>query len=568
MTKNTKSDDKIVEEAKKRFERCKDHEATARARFIEDVKFAEGDADNQYQWEWSIRNKRLNAQGGPRPCLTINKVRQHNLQIINDERENKAQIEVRPVGDGATYEAAKIYEGICRHIEYISNAQAAYDTASWFQIYGGIGYWRVLTDYSGSQSFDQEIFIRRIGDPMSVYLDPDIQQYDGSDARFGFIFRDIPKDEFENEYPEWKDEVGDEAIQGDEGPVLSQRSDWVDKDHVRVAEYYRKTDKEDRLLQLSTGQTVLKSDLPDDVYDRPEFQAAIQAERATYRAKVEWFKVAGSHIIEREDWPGEYIPIVRVVGEETLINGQLDRKGHTRALKDSQRMLNYWSSSAAEHIALQSKAPWIGQKDAFEGLEGEWNNANNENKPYLPYNGYDENGRQVPAPERTPPPVFPQAYMQGWQSAQQDMMMASGQFQSQFGENENAKSGIAIQTRQRQGDKATYHYIDHLAQAIKGFGRILIDLIPKIYDTPRVIKIMAEDGDQSEVHVEPDAPKRPDAGGPGGQPLSSQQVSRCRAEAKLADKIKTIFNPNVGKYDVEADIGPAYATDGKRRSTL
>jgi hypothetical protein len=563
----SKADEKIIEEAKKRFERCKTWESAAQARFVEDIKFAEGDSDNGWQWDDLIRQTRTKAQGGPRPCLTINKVRQQNLQIINDQRENKAQIEVRPTADGATYEAAKVYEGICRHIEYQSNAMAAYDTASWFQIYGGIGYWRVLTDYADPTSFDQEIFIRRVPDPRSVYLDPDIQQFDGSDARFGFIFRDVPRDEFDNEYPEWKDEVGGDAISGDDGPTLGATDDWSDKDHVRVAEYYRKTDKEDRLILLQDSEgtrKVLKSEMPEGLYDRLKGTPFILNERPTYQAKVEWFKIAGSHIIDRQEWPGSYIPIVRVVGEETVIDGQLDRKGHTRASKDPQRTYNWQSSAMVETLALQTKAPFFGPIQAFEGLETQYFNANQENPPFLTYNQYDDNGRPLEKPERIVPGQLGPAIVQSLTIAQQELMMASGQYQSQFGENENAKSGIAIQQRQRQGDKATYHYIDHFAQAIRFTGRILIDLIPKIYDTPRIIKIMGEDGSQTEVNLKPDGPIYQQM--VQGQPADQSQVKAAQNDPKLKDTIETIFNPNVGKYDVIADIGPAYAT--RRQETF
>lgn len=562
----TKADEKIVEEAKKRFKRCMEWESTARERFIEDMKFCEGDSDNGYQWDHGIRQRRSKAAGGPRPCLTINKTRQHCLQIINDGRQNKAQIQVRPVGDGATYEAAKILEGIARHIEYRSNAQVAYDTASWHQIVGGMGYWRVLTEYDGDDSFDQEIRVQRISDPMSVFLDPDIEQYDGSDARFGFIFRDMPRDLFEAENPDWKGKGSNTAALSDSIEHMSRGDDWENKDYVRVAEYIRKNEKPDRLIRLKDGTKLQKSQLKAEEYDFLDKSGYIVAERATTKPGVEWFKLAGSEIIDRGTLPGTYIPIVRVPGEETIINGELDRHGHVRSMKDPQRMYNWQSSTMVEILALQAKSPWIGPKEAFEGLETVWNNANNENLPYLAYNGMNEQGQPVTPPQRQVPGQLGPACVQALQIAQNEMMMVTGQYQSQFGENENAKSGIAIQTRQRQGDNATYHYIDHLAQAIRFTGRIFIEWIPEVYDTPRIIKIMAEDGDQTEVHVQPDAPQPQMQVGPNGEQLSPDQVKQMQAQEELADKIKTVFNPNVGKYDVEADIGPAYAT--RRQETF
>lgn len=562
-------DERIVQEAQDRFKRCDDWESTARQRYLLDIKFCEGDSENNYQWDQTIINRRLSDPSGAKPSLTVNETRQHCLQIVNDARQNKAAIEIRAVGEGATYEAAKVFEGIVRHIEYISNAPEIYDSATWHQVAGGIGYWRVTTDYIDDKSFDQEIYLRRVPDPLSVYLDPDIQEYDGSDARFGFVFRDEPRDKWEKEYPRDK-EPGDMPFDNSPGS-------WDTKDHVRVVEYYRKSDKREKVLALDPdfygflaekgyvqplaagmSPVVRESDLPDGLAKTFPVGVVLK-ERETTRVEVEWFKIAGNKIIDRNIWAGTYIPIVRVVGEETIIDGQLDRKGHTRSMKDPQRMLNFWVSAAAEFVALQSKTPYLTPLRAVSGLETFWNNANRENFAYLPYNDTDETGEKIEAPHRQDPPVMAQAFIQGIQLAKTDLMAASGQFQAQMGQNENAKSGIAIQERQRQGDNATYHYIDHLAQAIRFTGRILIDLIPKIYDTPRVVKIMAEDGNQSEVHVDPQAPK-PQMMLVGNQPANDEQVKQAQASPDTADEVKAIFNPNVGKYDVVADVGPGYAT--------
>jgi hypothetical protein len=556
------ADEKIVKEAQTRFKRAQDWESTARTRYRQDIKFCEGDSDNLYQWDTTIYNGRV---GRDAPALTINKTRQHCLQIVNDARQNKAQIRIRPVGDGATYEAAKVFEGVCRHIEYISNAMEAYDAATWHQVAGGWGYWRIVTDYIDSETFDQEIYIKRIHDPLTVYLDCDIQEFDGSDARWGFVFQDVPKEQFDADYPKWKDELAANSF--------GQTDDWHDKEHVRIAEYYRKTDKTDKILLLAMPspdggepvQTVVReSDMPPEIR-RSIPKEMILKERDAPRAEIEWFKIVGDRIVERrvgkDAWPGSYIPIVRIIGEETVIDGQMDRKGHTRALKDPQRMYNYWSSAAVEFGALQTKTPYIAPAAAIEGLETYWSEANRVNRSVLPYNHMTDDGQPIPAPSRIQPPVSAPVALDAMKTAQMEMMMASGQYQSQFGENENAKSGVAIQTRQRQGDNATYHYIDHLAQGIRFTGRILIDLIPKIYDTPRVIKILAENGDESEVHVQPGM----EAGVPhqqmvGDQPASAEEVKTAQADPDMADKVKTIFDPSVGKYEVEADIGPAFAT--------
>ena len=460
-------DEAILDDARRRFKRCQDHEANARQRFIADIKFAEGDSDNLYQWDKSAYDDRIAAR---KPALTVNKTRQANLQILNDQRQNKSQIRIRPVGDGATYKAAQIFEGIVRHIEYQSRAPEAYDSAAYSQIYGGFGFWRITTDYVGDGSFDQEIFIRRVRDPLSMYLDPDAQEYDKSDARFGFAFIDRPRDQAEVEYGWLKDDV----------PVrngIDHNLGWNDTDTVRECEYYRVTEVDDELMHLRVPEHGLyhgspaiegmqhRSALPVQWNEDLHGHMAMRR-RAVKTAKVEWFRIVGDRILERNVWPGRYIPAVMVIGEETVIDGQLDRKGHTRAQKDPQRIYNYFTSEACAYVAGQTKSPWLTSARAVEGHETMWNTANIETRPYMLWNDTDEQGAPIAKPERIAPPVSHSAAMEGMRYAQNEMMMASGQYQSQFGENENAKSGVAIQTRQRQGDNATYHYIDHLAQGI------------------------------------------------------------------------------------------------------
>ena len=363
---------------------------------------------------------------------------------------------------------------------------------------------------------------------------------DGSDARYAFVFDDIPKDEAEREYPELKDMFTT-------APLGNAGDGWLDEHHVRVAEYYRVHAKKDKLLHIvdktsGSEQIIRKSKLPKELLDlMPE--GAIQNERDIESPEVEWYKIVGNKIADRRILLGRYIPISRAVGDETIIEGELDRKGHTRALKDPQRMYNYQASANVEYGALQTKAPWVAPAAAIEGLETYWETANTKNHSILPYNHKDEEGNDLTAPERAAPPAQAESFMKGMEIAAQDMMMVSGQYQADFGQPSNEKSGKAIQERQRQGDNATYHFIDGLAIMIRHLGKILIDLIPKIYDTPRTLRILAEDGTDSLVMLDP-------------------QAKQAYAEQKAHEKaqVQRIFNPNVGKYEVEADIGPAYAT--------
>jgi hypothetical protein len=446
-----------------------------------------------------------------------------------------------------------VFSGIIRRIEYVSKAVDAYSTATYHQVESGIGYVRVETDYVDENSFDLDLFIRRVPDPRAVYMDPDCRAYDKSDAGFAFVFEDIPRDRYEEEYGE----------EDNPAPATLEHSDgWNDKDHVRIAEYWRRNMNNETLHRLQDGTVVRDSEIPAELRD--QVKALIVQSRDVAEPEIEWFKLAGDKIIDREQWLGKYIPIVPFLGEETVIEGEMDRKGHTRAQIDAQRIYNYWASAAVEQVALQTKTPYVARADAIEGRTEQWATANVKNWSVLVYNGVDEAGNPIPPPSRVEPPTMAQAYIQGMTIARQDLMSVTGQYQAELGMPSNERSGIAIQQRQRQGDTATYHYIDNQAKGIRQIGRILLDLIPKIYDTRRVAMTLAEDGTENKAMVVPDLPvahqyigQQPNGAPPG--PISPAEAQKQQEDPEQPDPA-IIFNPNVGTYDVEADVGPAYGT--------
>jgi len=529
---------KVLKRAQERFKRCEGWESYARRLFMDDIRFANADADNKYQWPTRMWNDR---QRDERPALTINKTRQHNLNIINDAKMNKPGIKYRAAGNGATAESARIWDGIARHIEYQSNAPAHYDYATRFQVEAGIGYLRVNTDYVDENSFDQEIYITSIADPLTVYIDPDAKAPAKEDARFAFIFEDMPKDLFDQKYPQYKQFAGQEVLVGEKG--------WYDEDHVRVAEYFEAEDVNDELLMFDgpNGQpmTLMASDLrkvdpKSKIFDDPQTR-----KRDVTRRVIHYHFIVGNHVVQEEEkvWIGKTIPIIPVVGEETIIEGRLDRKGHTRALKDPQRMYNYWASAAVEYGALQSKTPWIVGVESVEGFEEYWATANRQNHAYLPYKSVGDDGKPLPPPSRIEPPVPSPVALKGMEVANVEMQMVSGQYENQLGMQGNERTGKAIAERQRQGDRATYHFIDHLAIAIRQVGKIILDLVPKVYDTNRVVMILAENNESLEVKLDPQ--------------LQQAHMLELNENNEV---IGRVLNPAVGSYEVLADVGPGYAT--------
>lgn len=531
--------DPVVEEARRRFDRASEFEANWRGRFIDDIKFANGDSDNGYQWPNSIRRAR---DVDARPCLTMNIIRQHNFQIVNQAKQNKAEPKVIPLGNGATAESAEVMRAIIRHIGHQSNAQVARTTAQEFQVMGGIGWWRVVTDYESADSFDQEIYIRRVWDPLSIYMDPDCKEKNCSDSRFAFVFDVISQDEFHEQWPEV--DVPAPSPLG----IGSYDDDWIAKDHIRLAEYFRKVPKRDKLVSfLDRGErkTIRHSRLHKSmrgILDDPGTKV-----REVWDDVVEWYLIAGQQVIDHTIWPGKWIPLIRCIGEEVLIDGILDRKGHTRAMKDAQRMYNYSASAAVEFGALQSKTPYIAAAKAIEGYETYWNSANQQNHSVLPYNDTDDENpdRVLPPPQRVEPPQVAPAYQIGMDTAANQIMMVSGQFQNQMGMMGNERTGKAISERQEQSDTSVFHFQENFEDAVRFEAEIIIDLAPKVYDTRRVKRILADDGVPFEVVIDPGA-----------------KTSFLQEQSHQRDIIRRIFNPGLGLYEIAPTFGPAY---GSRR---
>jgi hypothetical protein len=555
VNRDAPGDDPILQEAYDRFRRCEKWESTARTNFLNDYKFANADAYNGYQWPNELRRTR---EIDDRPTLTLNGARQHNLQIINDAKQNKPGMKAMATGGGSTYESAQAIAALFRHIEYISNATTVYDSATHFQVHAGWSYWRIETDYASDDTWDQEIYIRRIRDPLMVYLDHDAREVDRADGKFAFVFEDIHRDEFERD-----PRTAKYAHLATSDPI-GDAGGWMNEDYVRIADYYRLVEEEDTLYALPQGfvkdfpggmvkRSLLEGKSPEHAKRIPRAQrrAIIAAVEGDERVKsrpiitryVEYNFIIGNKIVETKVWPGKYIPVVPVWGDETIIDGTWDCKSHTRAMLDAQRMYNYAASSATEFMGLQTKTPWLVATESIEELETYWNEANRINTSALPYKAFREDGSEIPPPSRIAPPQAAPIYAQQMQASLQDLLMTSGQFAAQMGAQGNERSAKAIGERQRQSDNATYHFIDNLATAIRHTGRIILDLIPHIYDTRRVMQVLADDGTTMQLMLDPSA-----------QQAYAKEMAQ---DGKIAQHI---VNVNIGQYEVQADVGPNFAT--------
>ena len=528
--RGTRKDRKVIAQARKRFKLCMDAESKNRANALEDLKFKAGD-----QWPADIKAQRGNEK---RPCLTINTIPTLTHQVSNDLRQNRPAINISPIGDNADKEGAKAFAGMIKAIERDCAADIAYDTAITSAVDVGFGYWRIVTEYESPKSFDQVLVVRRIRNPFSVYLDPSRQEPDGSDAAYAFVTEMIPRDEYESRYPE-ADKLG-----WTEKGVGDDLKDWITKDSVRIAEYFTCEQETRRLVQLANGTVTFWDDLDESIQAKVEAgEMELLNDRDVEDQKIVWYKITGTQVLDTRPWLGRWIPIVEVVGEEIDLQGEVIRSGMIRNAKDPARMKNYWASAKTEMVALAPKAPWVGAEGQFDG-HPEWDDAHVRTYAKLEYRPVDLEGRQVPPPQRQGMVGVPAGIVQAEQASSQDMMATTGvRFDSTAQDRMYDESGKALREVRRNMDLGSFHYMDNACRSLRHSGRILVDLIPKIYDRERVVTILQEDDTEQAITVSPTTNK--------------PAVSNPQALNKAA---RLIFNPTMGVYGVTVTTGPSYAT--------
>jgi hypothetical protein len=564
MPKEKKNNDEFLLLAKKRLKKAIEADNHNRVQAVEDLRFINGD-------QWDLGDKKRRENRG-RPVLQINVLPKYCKQVSGEMRKNKVKIKVRPVDSKADVHLAKIREGLIYNIEYLSNSESIYDHASKMLVDCGYGAWRVLTRYTDENPFLEEIYMERIENPFSVYLDPEAKDQNFADAEWGFIITKLARDDFKEIY-------GEDAVPGadlaETPPVGTMNEHWYDKDNVTLAEYFYKEYTITRMALLSDGQMMEKDDAQKYIADMKESYAQIKAtnpeaqiddnniptitkERDVEEPIIKWTTITAVQILDEKEWAGKYIPIVLVTGEETNIEGKKYIQGLIRNAKDPQRMLNYWHTSAAETVALAPKAPWMVTAKQIEGYEEDYKSANEDNLPFMKYNIDPANPNA--RPERLTIGQVPQAIFTEIQRAEQNIKDTIGMYNADVGDQGRELSGKAIFARQMPGDTATYVYPDNMARAIAYGGKIINDLIPHIYDTERDLRLRNVDDTEAFVPVNVNAGKALSMMQENPQKYSGIDKNSLQQTLQKSGPEGKYNDLTAGKYDIVITTGPTFAT--------
>lgn len=518
------TDDEIIALARETYERANEAERESRYEGLDDLRFARlGE-----QWPEVIRRQR---ELDGRPCLTINRLPAFIRQVVNDARQNKPAIEVHPADDGADPETAEVINGLIRNIQVVSDADVATDTAIESAVSNGFGYFGIGISEATEDTFDRDIVFERIANPFQVFGDPDSRSADSSDWNRCLVVEQMGKEEFRRRYKKGENQNWDTL------GYVGLPAPWHNDDSIMVASFWFREEVE-RQVQAVLFVPELRQQIVS-VDAIPDGAIPIGEPQAVRGHKVTQYVLSGAEVLEKVDWPGKYIPIVPVYGDEINVEGRRYFRSLINQAKDVQRNFNYWRSATTELVALAPKAPFIGPKGAFDSDAAKWDTANQLNHSYIEYDG-------PLAPQRQPFAGVPAGALQEALNASDDLKAVIGIYDASLGARSNETSGAAIRERKLEGDISTFHFLDNLSRAIRHAGRIIIDLIPKVYSTERIVRVLGADMKPRNVKIAPGA-------GP-------QSQTGMESDEDQSEPIQRIYDLSAGKYDLIVKAGPNYTS--------
>jgi hypothetical protein len=495
---------------------------------LEDLKFAN---EPGAQWDENMRKER-----GNRPCFEFNKVRINGKRVINEIRANRPQGKVRAV-EGGDKKTAELYEGLCRNIANSSDFDTVTDQAAEYQVDAGMAAWRVTTEYSHDTAFEQDIIIKPFKNPFCVYVDPACQDVLKRDAEDWIVTERISKRSFESRWPDA------EPVEFEESVEFDDQDEWADSETIRICEYWYKepADKEIWLIQGPNGPMTIDAESDEARGLKAQGVTPIRT-RIARTHKIKMCIASGDAILEEADWAGAQFPFVMVYGEYKVVDGEVKWWGLHRFAKDAQKSYNINRTSCDETVAGAPKEYFWATPEQARGHTELWAEAHKKNFPYKLYNPDPKNGGA--APQRAGGVEIPAALMAVSQMAAQDLRDVTGLHETSFGQESGEKSGIAIARKQNQAQLVTYNFPDNISKGVRRTWEILIDLIPRIYDSERELRVIGADGAEDYAKV------------------NTVVMDPATGRAVRVNDL------SVGKYDVTVTTGPSFSTQRQEAAEI
>lgn len=225
----------------------------------------------------------------------------------------------------------------------------------------------------------------------------------------------------------------------------------------------------------------------------------IEDKRPSKKHKIIHYKIAGDYELDKTEFPSEQLPLPFVDN-----NSYYDKTGKQICrsffgdAKDTQRYINYLRTQSAYILKISRYDQWIGSKKnvSSNDTSRNWRDPNNTQGMLT----YDESPSGA-KPEQVRPPELSQSLFTQYQLAIEDLYTSTGLYPARMGNNGDEASGKAIDARTRQGSYTTYVFFNSINRAIATGGAIVNEMIPRVYDTERVMALMTPDEGMKNITV-------------------------------------------------------------------
>lgn len=225
----------------------------------------------------------------------------------------------------------------------------------------------------------------------------------------------------------------------------------------------------------------------------------IEDKRTAKKHKIIHYRIAGNYILDQTEFPSEQLPLVFVDN-----NSYYDKTGKQICrsffgdCRDTQRYINYLRTQSAYILKVSRYDQWIGSKKNVASLDTQrnWRDPTAIQGMLT----YDESSSGA-KPEQIRPPELSASLFQQYQLAIEDLYTCTGLYPARMGNNGDEASGKAIDARTRQGSYSTYVFFNSINRAIATGGEIVNEMIPRVYDTERVMTLMMPDEGMKNITI-------------------------------------------------------------------
>ena len=525
--------------AQERHKNVLELEHDQRAREVADLRFEGGE-----HWDAALLAERKLKR---RPTVTVNTLSAMIRTGSNRQRVSRAGIKVRPASRAANLDKAKTYGEVIRQIERNSKADLAYDNARQYQRKMGRGYWVIRPAYADDESMEQVIRIEWVDNPHAVFLDPHYKRQDYSDRLWGMVVEDYTQDDFHAAFPESVAAYDLTGFGEDAGG-----GEWLATERVRVAEYFWIEQDVKVRIQLDNGVEVMAHDLPQQKKRKGSEPIIPEGRRAVRRRHIKTSKVwrtlmTAREIFEENEIPCRSIPIVQIDGERRNIPGSgVDWRGQVRDAKEPARANDFMESGILEAIVMARTAPWLVEIQQIAGLEDEWEGQAVDNPAMLRYKAAGSAENPIPPPGRNLAGPDIRSFVTAAQRAEAHQRQTLGEPDVFQEESKREQSGRAIQARRALQEIGTSHYALNEGVGHARTGEILLEMIPIVYDAPRVMRLVDDNGrKQRDLVLYAGADRAEDA----------------RQVAGKQEQGAELFDLSDGRYEVAVGTGTNSLTD-------